>query len=384
MVSIGPYHRSDPNLKAMENQKLAYLKQVLHRTCEITSLEMYVEALQKLEPEVRKCYSEPINLNSEQFIEMMLIDGFFIVELFRKNSKDVLIEENDPIFYFSSRVARVMRDLILLENQIPMSVLQTLFDLSENPKSGSSFALIQMALNFFNTLIPNGINKYPQEKNTVTHNHLVDLLCYTLSVYLPKPLIMPALSSAPTLSSAQESLPPVMELQCSGVQFKMGGKSDSLIHIKFDKGVFEIPQLCITDHTNSFFRNLIAYEQCHYRGIPYITSYAILMDYLIDSADDVALLRRHKIIINQLGNDEKVSSLFNDLCHGISTNGFYYNDLCNKVDGYYKSPYHQWKAQIKHTLSSNFISVVAAILLLLLTVWSTVIITLPFFNVVHL
>ncbi|KAJ4973223.1 hypothetical protein NE237_006397 [Protea cynaroides] len=379
-VSIGPYHRPNPNLEAMENHKLEYLHAVLDRTKETTSLEKYVEDLKKLEPEARKCYSEPIDLTPKQFTEMMLIDGFFIVEYFRKFSKVVLVDETDPIFNSKLIAARVVRDLVLLENQIPFLVLKTLFDMSNYPKS-SSLTLIQMALMSFVDLIPNGINKYPKNASTITHKHLVDLLSYTLSNSLPKP------STIAVLSTAQESLPSVMELQRSGVKFKKGSISksfESLIHIKFHKGIFEIPPLCIHDHTDSFFRNLIAYEQCHHTGSPHITSYAILMDYLINSANDVALLRNGKIIINLLGNDEKVSFLFSSLCDGISSNGFCYDELCNEVDVYYNKPYHYWKAAFKRKFCNSpwsIISVCTAFVLLFLTAWATVFSTFPFYNV---
>ncbi|KAJ4975117.1 hypothetical protein NE237_000223 [Protea cynaroides] len=378
MVSIGPYHRPDsPNtkLEAMEKHKLKYLLAVLDRTRETTNLDKYVEALVKLEPEARESFSETINLLQKEFIDMMLIDGFFILELFRKHIKVVPVDEDDPIFNSSSITARVLRDLVLLENQIPMSVLQILFDLSKNPVPDSP-TLIEMALSFFDTFIPNAKNKYPNSNGTVTHKHLVDLLRYTLSVSLPKP------SSISAFSTVQESLPSAMELQRSGVMFKMAKSYDSLIHIKFDKGVFEIPQLTIHDHTGSFFHNLTAYEQQCYSGTPYITAYAILMNNLIGTVHDVRFLRRQKIITNQLGNDRKVSSLFTNLCKGISRNGFYYLEVCDKVIDYYKLPYHQWKVDLKRIWSTNvwtIISVAAAILLLLLTAWSTVFITLPFF-----
>ncbi|KAJ4972673.1 hypothetical protein NE237_005847 [Protea cynaroides] len=378
MVSIGPYHRPDhpnTNLEAMEKHKLKYLRAVLDRTKKTTSLEKYVEALEKLEPKARKCYSETIKLDKKQFIEMLIIDGFFILELFRKNKKIVPIDKNDPIFNSTSITARVVRDLVLLENQIPMSVLQTLFDLSKNPEPDSP-TLIEMALLFFDTLIPNAWIKYPKNNSTVTHEHLVDLLRYTLSASLPTP------SSISAFSTVQESLPSAMELHRSGVMFKMARPYDSLIHIKFDNGVFEIPQLTIHDHTGSFFHNLIAYEQHYYAGTPYITAYAILMYNLVDSADDVVFLRRQKIITNQLTNDHKVTAFFSNLCHGISSNGFYYLEVCDKVNDYYKLPYRQWKADLKRIWSTNawtIISVAAAILLLLLTLWSTVIISIPYF-----
>ncbi|CAI9298627.1 unnamed protein product [Lactuca saligna] len=48
--------------------------------------------------------------------------------------------------------------------------------------------------------------------------------------------------------------------------------------------------------TPSFLRNLIAYEQCYALSRHYVTSFAFLMDKLIDTKDDVSLLVNVEII----------------------------------------------------------------------------------------
>ncbi|XP_042483063.1 UPF0481 protein At3g47200-like [Macadamia integrifolia] len=376
MVSIGPYHRGIENLKPMEDLKLQYTKALLDRTRDGTSLEEYVEALKELEAEARGCYSEPINLSPREFLEMMLLDGFFIIELFRKIARYVPVDDNDPIFYSISKKARVVRDLVLLENQIPISVLQRLFDISKDPND--SLTLIELALYYFDDLVPQAMHRYRQNDMNIRHNHLLDLLSYTFSISLR------TMNLPPLLSSPLESLPCVVELRRSGVKFKKRLTSNSLIDVKFNKGVFEIPLLCITDYTDSFFRNLIAYEQYRFRGTHYITSYAILMDYLINSSDDVAFLRDRGIIMNHLGDDNKVSSLFSNLCNEVTHSDFYYSELCEKVNKYYNRRFHQWRATLKGDYCNNpwtIISVVAAIVLLFLTAWGTVFTTMQVFNV---
>ncbi|XP_042489528.1 UPF0481 protein At3g47200-like [Macadamia integrifolia] len=375
-ISIGPYHRDKQNsqMLAMEDLKSRYVQALLIRTSERISLEDYLKALKKLETEARGCYSELINYEENYFIELMLFDGLFILELFRKYSHDVDVEESDPIFHSNLGRTRVVRDLLLLENQIPMSVLEKLFDLSKDPKVDKK-SLIELALNFFEALIPDGMYKYKKTINPP--KHLLDLLSYTLGSSLPQ---VTKLAS----STAQESLPCVMELQRSGVKFEKGSEDGSLMDIKFNEGVYEIPPLCVGGYTEAFFRNLIAYEQQGYRGRHHVTSYAILMDYLINSADDVAFLRDREIIKNQLGEDKKVLSLFNNLCTGIFADEFYYGDLCDNVHAYYNRPCNKWKADFKRDYCSSpwaIISVVAAILLLFLTICSTVLTALPFFSV---
>ncbi|XP_042477707.1 UPF0481 protein At3g47200-like [Macadamia integrifolia] len=384
-VSIGPYHRDKQNsqMKAMEKLKWRYVHALLDRTSERSNLENYVEVLKELETEARGFYSEPSNLSSGEFIEMMLFDGLFIIELFRKYAQFVERDCDDPIFYSNFRT-RVVRDLVLLENQIPMSVLQALFDLSYDPHS-HTYSLIRLALFFFKDLIPDGMYYYPYPQNKesiIPHNHLLDLLSYTLENSLP-PMVM-----KPASRASLESLPCATELRDSGVKFKKRLRYGGWMDMKFNEGVFEIPPLCVDEYTDPFFRNLIAYQQHRFGGGPYITSYALLMDYLIKSSNDVALLRGRGIIMNHLGDDDKVSSLFKSICCEIFTNNFCYSDLCDKVREYYNRPVshpiNNWKASFKRIYCKSpwtIIPLVAAFLLLFLTAWSTLFTTLPVYGV---
>ncbi|XP_042498241.1 UPF0481 protein At3g47200-like [Macadamia integrifolia] len=328
----------------------------------------------------RDCYSEPTKLGTkENFVEIFLFDGLFIIELFRKFSHVVETDRNDPIFNSNLMRTRVVRDLLLLENQIPMLVLQTLFDLSYDPKS-DRFPLIILALNFFKDLVSYDKDYYTGLQNIepTGHKHLLDLLSYALENSLPAMVLWPA------SRGALESLPCVTELQHSGVNFRKRLTRSGWMDIEFRDGVFEIPTLRVDEYTDPFFRNLIAYEQHRSGGRHYITSYALLIDSLIDTADDVAFLRRHKIIVNHLGDDSKVSSLFNSLCTEVVTNNFYYKDLCDDVRQYYYSPCNEWKATWKREYCNSpwtIIPVVAAVFLLFLTVWATLFTTLPVFNV---
>ncbi|OVA01389.1 Protein of unknown function DUF247 [Macleaya cordata] len=238
-------------------------------------LEKCVEsAIRKIEEEARKCYSEPINMNSNEFVEMMLlVDGLFIIELFRKSAGK--------------------------EGQEDREVLKN----HSNCKG----------------------------------KHLLDLL---------------------------------------GVKFKKGSTKGSFLDIKFNDGVFGIPPVIIQDQTDSLSRNLIASEQCCDGHVTYMTSYAFFMDSLINSGDDVGLLRNQGIITNYLGDDEDVSVLFNSLiCCEVTLTDFYFAELCDQVNIYYKTRWHKWRATLKRDYFNNpwaILSVIADVVLLALTLISTI------------
>nr|KYP34283.1 hypothetical protein KK1_044781 [Cajanus cajan] len=52
------------------------------------------------------------------------------------------------------------------------------------------------------------------------------------------------------------------------------------------------------DWTEFLFRNVVALEQCYYPYESYIIDYAEIMDFLINTREDVDKLIQNKILIN--------------------------------------------------------------------------------------
>ncbi|KAM7279160.1 hypothetical protein ACFE04_006294 [Oxalis oulophora] len=99
IVSIGPLHHDNPALVAMEDKKWRYLYALLGRGPDLeTSLGNCVKALRDLEHRARLCYEEEIGILTDQFLQIMLVDGCFIIELFLKYVVKGLKRRNDPIF----------------------------------------------------------------------------------------------------------------------------------------------------------------------------------------------------------------------------------------------------------------------------------------------
>ena len=82
IVSIGPIHHNNPSLAAMETQKLRFLNRLLqHAVLRKVELE---DAMKELEGKTRECYSQQFNdMDSNDFVQMMVVDSCFIVELLR-------------------------------------------------------------------------------------------------------------------------------------------------------------------------------------------------------------------------------------------------------------------------------------------------------------
>ncbi|XP_028065195.1 UPF0481 protein At3g47200-like [Camellia sinensis] len=249
-------------------------------------------------------------------------------------------------------VSSLQRDLMLFENQLPFFMLRKLFDMIEVPNQHNR--LIYLALCFFRDLLPG-----PGYRERIVPN-----------------------GDGSNKKGNWRFIPNTIELQEAGVQLvKIEGAS--LFDIKFEYGVMKIPPLTIEDRTESFFRNLIAYEQyCPDNLLTYITDYVGFMDCLIYSPKDVEILSRRGIIDNWLGDDEVVSTIFNKISDAVTgpTSYFQYADIVNRVNIHCGKRRNQWMAKLNRNYLNSpwaFISILAALALLLLTFTQTVFTVFP-------
>ena len=126
MVSIGPYyyHLRMDRLRAMEDQKWRLLRSFLCRNKEL-HVDTFLKAVRSLEKEARQSYSEYFALGQDDFIQMLLLDGCFILELFFK----WLSEDPDVLFREGWGPTTIFSDLLLFENQIPFFIIERLYDI---------------------------------------------------------------------------------------------------------------------------------------------------------------------------------------------------------------------------------------------------------------
>ncbi|KAL3504633.1 hypothetical protein ACH5RR_034474 [Cinchona calisaya] len=386
VLSIGPYHRGKSNLKKLENHKLGYLQELLDRKKE-KSLDEYINALKELKDRARKCYAEEIRLSGDEFVEMMCLDGCFIIQFLRKWI-DVQLRVDDPIFQMSWLPYNILRDLILFENQIPFFILAELFDLAK--VEGEN--LINLALQLCSPLM----SFYGPTLNykTISQDeviHLLDLLhkgwCYSYSATLDPKEYDPCNCKN---DSRLEYIKSITELQQSGIKFATedNDKSKSWLHISFKDGKIMIPPMTVSHRTESVFRNLIAYEQYYmarqshnhshsHSHRRYVTDYAMFMDLLINSPMDVENLRHCQIFKIRLGDDEVVSNMFNRLIREISLNDqmFCYLEVFKEVNKYSSRRRNIWRAHLMRNYFSTpwaIISFLAAVILLFLTSVQTI------------
>ncbi|XP_027165316.1 UPF0481 protein At3g47200-like [Coffea eugenioides] len=370
VVSIGPYHHGKPKLEEMEKHKVRYFNELLRRTGE--SAEKYIIALANLQDQARRCYAEEINLSNDDFVEMLCLDGCFVIEFLRKRRHPGSHLLNDPLFQMLWLLAATGNDLILFENQLPFFVLLQLFDMTKSP--GEEENLIDLAIDLallWNLPHP-GLNSHSKIFEHYKAVHLLGLMHKILSTSFSETLTSTMNSNG---TDSKLFLKSAGELRQSGIKFKKAEDSKSLFHITFENGVLKIPPLVVEDRTEPFCRNLIAYEE--YMSNPIetwrcISDYIIFIDFLIDSPSDVETLRRHDIIVNWLGSDEALSTMFNKLSKHVHVGGrFCYTKIFDDVDEYSRKRWHIWRARLVRKYFNtpwSFISFLAACALLLLTI----------------
>ncbi|XP_030963868.1 UPF0481 protein At3g47200-like [Quercus lobata] len=269
---------------------------------------------------------------------MVLLDSTFIIELFLKSYMEEEYE-NDYILSKPWLKIGISHDLILLENQLPFFILKELHNQFSRSEENNNISFRRLACKFFHLT-----GKKLLEKEI---KHFTDLIRY---FYYPS-----TLKSGNGIISDLHS---ATELYEAGVIFRTSEKGRMLLDIQFPNMPLKrctcfncswllnwlpclkcfpclegtetflyVPQFLVQDKTEGLFQNLMALEQCPYPSEAYICNYICLLDYLINTREDVELLIDKKIIINMLGSNEAIATMVNKLGLEIVETGSCYFGL---------------------------------------------------------
>ncbi|PRQ32397.1 hypothetical protein RchiOBHm_Chr5g0045921 [Rosa chinensis] len=166
------------------------------------------------------------------------------------------------------------------------------------------------------------------------------------------------------------TIPSVSDLSKSGVKFLAGGIRISDISFNAETGSFTLPITSLDGNTGVILRNLVAYEASSVSGPLVFTRYTGLMNGIIDTEEDVKLLREKRIIMNHLKSDEEVANLLNGMSRSIRlTKVPSLDKVIADANEYYNG---RWKVKMRKFLNTfvygswPLLAFLAAILLLLL------------------
>ncbi|CAI0401808.1 unnamed protein product [Linum tenue] len=322
LVSIGPYHNGATHLMETGDQLKWRFVSRLFRSNRV-ELDPVFDALESMEDEARSFYADDVKIDGE-FVRTMLLDGCFVIELLRELEK-YGFRNGSPMIQ-KWMLPNLRRDLIMLENQLPLPVLQMLFRLTEGGKgSEDSYrdSLLKLALRFFSPLLqresPEVFPKLQGGKVQETHHHFLD---FFRSRILPREAIeaealhapLPRRIPEPHRHCHQEPnmIRSVKEL-AKARMFVGKRKNNRPLDVQSDGNRLVIPPIYLEDGRGTLFRNMVAFEQCHGGCKPQVTAYVFFLNGLINCEEDVALLTRKGIIHHTLGSNREAADLVNAL-----------------------------------------------------------------------
>ncbi|KAJ3683566.1 hypothetical protein LUZ60_013793 [Juncus effusus] len=422
LVSIGPYHHGKEKFRAMEEYKWSTLRDFLARNNEV-NLETYLREVKALEKRARLCYNESVSMSSDKIVMMLTLDGCFIIEYFLKLEH----RQSDAILFGASWASiGVPADMHLLENQIPFFIIHKLFAIHSGcyqgcngycpllkliygPLTGFMYRQqivppqepcyrIQHLLHLCHTCM---VPKLQLEESNPAHNqshHLAFGNFSRLKSFFLSQLTGRAKQRADEEDSTEKKgesdegesskgdekngqrltiIPCVSELHGAGVKFRRKRKPRHMLDISFENGIIEMPHMEIDAYKKIIFTNVAAFEQSQWKELSQnFSSYLGLMDALVSTKKDVALLQEYGILENLLQNEKDASMFYNHFggFNLLNYNDHYFRDLFIEVHKYSESTWHKYRAKLMNDYFNNpwtIISVVAGGVLLILTVVQT-------------
>ncbi|CAN6372278.1 unnamed protein product [Urochloa humidicola] len=380
VVSLGPFHHGDKDLQPMEEHKQRALRHLLRRANQ--PLEEFAAALKEVSEQLQSAYLDlgekwRSEEGREKFLEMMIVDGCFLLEVMRvagfegRRARDYA--PNDPIFSHHGvlyMVPYIRRDMLMLENQLPLLLLQKLVAV-ETSKPPNDGATNMMVLKFMSrsSRLPQAGSALGLHPLDVCRRSLLYGQRGTRDDYYQ-------LTETDIIRSA-------VELSEAGIRFKKSN-SDSLHDIQFRHGVLTMPAVSVDDSTEYMFLNMMAFERLHVGAGNDVTAYIFFMDNIIDTAKDVALLSTSGIIQNAVGSDKAVAQMFNSISKDVVLEPAGALDAVHReVNAYYRKTWNMWRANLIHTYFQSpwaFMSLAAAVILLVMTIMQTVYTVLSYYQ----
>ncbi|XP_021827638.1 putative UPF0481 protein At3g02645 [Prunus avium] len=334
----------------MEYHKKRYLRDFLRRNQ--LNLEFYKRKIKGQEVKLRSCYAEPIGCSSEEFLRIILVDAAFIIEFLLRYNYPKFRDEDDYIFHKPWMHIDVLADLRMLENQLPLFILEDLFDPEKYFDYAHKPSIISLSYSVFDTPF-----FWKGSKDDVLEGkrfcHFVDLI---------RTACLPPKLKTDVREVKSIRTPSITELHRAGVKLK-AGSTNNLFDIRFADGTLEI--VSRRQLTEKSDRNLTVESHCNkFKRSRYVIV-------------KIKKIVKYGIVENWLGDNSEVSTLINKLGKGvwINDNDFYFATVAEDLNSHCGTHWNKWKANLRQNYLNTpwaIISFVGAVFLLILTFIQTV------------
>ncbi|XP_044476912.1 uncharacterized protein LOC123204372 [Mangifera indica] len=235
IVSIGPVNsKKSDHLLQFEDYKWFFLDKFLRR-CEkdhrdLGSLILEMQSLEARTRDIYSDYKQIYEMPSEDLIQMMLLDGSFLIELLCYLSRDEI--PNDPILVQPFLIPVLARMFLNL---------RTNFLCSFSRHCSINLTINLRSLPWNSSIFPGQLSVNHGNDQTYASTH---------------------------------SMHCVTELKLSGIKFTQRKTPETFLDIKFKNRVLQIPAITFNEMMKTVLINCVALEQSRERHIKYIADFS--------------------------------------------------------------------------------------------------------------
>uniref|UniRef100_A0A0D9VT96 Uncharacterized protein n=1 Tax=Leersia perrieri TaxID=77586 RepID=A0A0D9VT96_9ORYZ len=347
VVSVGPYYHGRDGLGSAQRHKWRLLRDFLSRnendndkaSSGAGGLGAYVRAARAVEAEARRCYAEGFDdMGVDQFAEMLVLDGCFLLEFFMRKSEGQLASPGGAKWAWQ----HMYHDVLLLENQIPFFVVEALHGVAfagrgeDGTTDGDDVrdALLDIFCKAFAGDLPSSRVIRPARDRTIHHLLHLHYECNvrnpasdgdkagsnngasSLAVWKQPPVPSPR-SGGGDVGAVKgrmtSMIPPAGKMEEAGVTFKRKATPRDVFDVSFRYGVLHMPAFVVDEVAKVLIANLVAFEQGGGRaarrldGGNLVTGFVALVGSLVNSRRDVEVLRRSGILHCMITDEEAVA-----------------------------------------------------------------------------
>ncbi|XP_027123401.1 putative UPF0481 protein At3g02645 [Coffea arabica] len=212
-VAIGPYHHWRSELYEMERYKLASAKRT-QKQMQSLKFQNVVDQLARFEPRIRACYHKYLDFNGETLAWMMAMDASFLLEFLQVYAA----KEGKVLTRLSSRMSHlvdiagrksahnaILRDMVMLENQIPLFLLREMLELQFSSLEAADNVLLSMLIGFCKELLPFKMMEELPKFEVTDYAHLLDFLYRVIVPKLEGPSEITEIDEEGEIKEAEES-----------------------------------------------------------------------------------------------------------------------------------------------------------------------------------
>ncbi|KAJ1255608.1 hypothetical protein BS78_K182500 [Paspalum vaginatum] len=315
-VSIGPYHHGARHLQDMEDVKRA----AAYHFCRGSGRSLqavYAEVL-SVSAHARDCYAatgdEALRGTGEEddgFAALMFRDGCFLAQFMLADTHPRMVDPS-LLCCFMSNLHSILRDIMLLENQIPWLILEALMPFAPVPVVVGEFVATVAASFAISCDVKRNQGPPFVMDGSYRPPHLLGLLrAYLLGSIVPPAEVDGAFDSSGITTFSQSSS--AIELAQIGIKLT-ASRTTQLRDMGIKKALFGgelfLAPLVLDGLNACWLVNMVALETC-WPETGIVCSYVFLLAMLMNREEDVHELRAKRILHGDLSDRHALDFIMN-------------------------------------------------------------------------